>query len=113
MRVRQKNPRRGFSRWGRLCSARVLTRCSPWIGHRFSGFWRLKEEGFSGVFLIVRLTVRAGFRRLLGGVGFAVDGFQLLDAHVGVDGRGFELFVTQELLDEADVRAAFEHVGGA
>ena len=42
-----------------------------------------------------------------------MDGFELLDAHVGVDGRGFELLVAEELLDEADVRAAFEHVGGA
>lgn len=47
------------------------------------------------------------------GVGFAVDGFELLDAHLGVNGSGFELFVAEELLDEADVGSAFEHVGGA
>ena len=49
----------------------------------------------------------------LGGVGLAVDGFQLLDAHLGVNGGGFELFVAEELLDEADVGTAFQHVGGA
>lgn len=36
-------------------------------------------------------------------MGLAVDGFELLDAHLGVNGRGFELFVAEKLLDEADV----------
>jgi hypothetical protein len=42
-----------------------------------------------------------------------VDGLEFLDADVGVDGGGFELGVSEELLDVADVRAAFEHVRGA
>ncbi len=48
-----------------------------------------------------------------GGVGAGVDGFQLLDARLRVNGGGFELFVAEELLDEADVGPAFEHVRGA
>ena len=32
-----------------------------------------------------------------------MDRFLLLDADPGVNGRGFELFVAEELLDEADV----------
>jgi len=38
--------------------------------------------------------------RLLGGVGFAVDGFELLNADLGVNGCGcgFELLVAEELL---------------
>ena len=40
-------------------------------------------------------------------MGLAVDGFQLLDAYVRVNGRGFELLVAEELLDEADVCPAF------
>ena len=55
----------------------------------FSDFWRRWLAG--------------GF----GGVGFTVDGFQLLDAHLGVNGGGFELFVAEELLDETDVCSAF------
>jgi len=31
----------------------------------------------------------------------------LLDAHLGVDAGGFELFVAEALLDEADVGSAF------
>lgn len=42
-----------------------------------------------------------------------LHGLEFLDAHVGVDGGGFELGVSEELLDVADVRAAFEHVRGA
>ncbi len=32
-----------------------------------------------------------------------MDGLELLDADLGVNGRGFELLVTEELLDETDV----------
>ena len=46
-------------------------------------------------------------------MGFGVDGFELLDADLSVDARGFELFVAEELLDEADVGSAFEHVSRA
>ena len=42
-----------------------------------------------------------------------MDGFELFDADLGVDGGGFELFVAEELLDEPDVGPAFQHVGGA
>lgn len=42
-----------------------------------------------------------------------MDFAQLLDAHFGVDGGGFELFVAEELLDEADVRSAVQEVAGA
>ena len=45
-------------------------------------------------------------------MGFAVDCLQLFDAHMGVNARCFELFVSQQLLDEADVCPAFEHVRG-
>ena len=46
-------------------------------------------------------------------MGFGVDGFELLDADLGVNARRFELLVAKELLDEADVGSALEHVGGA
>jgi len=39
--------------------------------------------------------------------------FELCDTHLGVDAGGFELFVAEELLDKANIRSAFEHVGGA
>ena len=39
-----------------------------------------------------------------------VDGLELLDADLGVNGGGFELFVAEELLDEADVGPAFEEM---
>ncbi len=42
-----------------------------------------------------------------------MDGFELLDADLGVDAGRFELLVAEELLDEADVGSAFEHVGRA
>ena len=43
----------------------------------------------------------------------AVDLLELLDAHLGVNLGGGEFGVAEELLDEADVGSAFEHVGGA
>jgi len=46
-------------------------------------------------------------------MGSGVDSLQLLDAHFGIDGRGFEFRMTQQLLDEADISSAFEHMGGA
>ena len=42
-----------------------------------------------------------------------MDFAKVLDADFGVNGGGFELFVAEELLDDADVGPAFEHVGGA
>ena len=38
---------------------------------------------------------------------------QLADRDLGVDGRRFQLFVPEQLLDVADVGSAFQHVGGA
>ena len=42
-----------------------------------------------------------------------VDFLKLLDRDFGVDGRRFEFGMTEQLLDVADVRSAFEHVCGA
>jgi len=42
-----------------------------------------------------------------------VDLDELFDAHFGVNLRGLESLVAEELLDKADVAPAFEHVGGA
>jgi hypothetical protein len=55
----------------------------------------------------------SGGRRLVGGVAAGVDFAEVLDADLGVDGGGFEFFVAEELLDDADVGPAFEQVGGA
>jgi len=38
---------------------------------------------------------------------------QLLDTHLGVDRRGFEFLMPEQLLDVADVRSTFEQVRGA
>src|SRR2546430_1117501 len=46
------------------------------------------------------------------GMGFFVDGPQSRGADVGVDLRGDEALVAEELLDAADVGAAVEQVGG-
>jgi hypothetical protein len=94
-----------------LRRGRGLTGCKPFTGHMFSDFGRLREEGFSGFsrfFRAVLVVGAAAFLGLFGGVGFAVDGFELLDADLGVNRRGFERFVAAELLNEADVGAAFE-----
>ncbi len=87
---------------------RGLSGCRPLSGWHPSDSWRLKEGSFSPILR----GGRARFPGLFGGVGFAADGFELLDADLGVDGGGFEFFVTEKLLDEADVGSAFEHVGG-
>ena len=42
-------------------------------------------------------------------MGFVVDFAESFDRHVGVDLRRVELLVSQERLDRAQVRAAFEH----
>ena len=42
-----------------------------------------------------------------------VNFLKLFDADFGVNGRGVELFMAQQLLDEPDVSAVFQHVGGA
>jgi len=42
-----------------------------------------------------------------------VNFLKLFDAHLGVDGGGVEFLVAEQLLDETDVRAVFQHVGGA
>ena len=42
-----------------------------------------------------------------------MDCLQLDDAHFGIDGGCFELGVSEQLLDVADVGAAFEQVRGA
>ena len=39
--------------------------------------------------------------------------FQMRDGYFGVDACCIEATVAEKLLDEADVRAVFEHVGGA
>ena len=55
----------------------------------------------------------SGGRRLVGGVAAGVDFAEVLDADLGVNGGGFEFFVAEELLDDADVGPAFEQMGGA
>ena len=42
-----------------------------------------------------------------------VDALQLGDADLGVNLRGFDAGMAEQLLDKADVRAAFEHVSRA
>ena len=44
----------------------------------------------------------------LGRVAARVNGLKLEDADLGIDRGRFEFLVPQELLDVADVRAAFE-----
>ena len=44
-------------------------------------------------------------------MGPGVHELQLIDAHFGVDRRGFGFFVTEELLDEADIGSVVVHVG--
>ena len=39
--------------------------------------------------------------------------FELRDADMGVDGGGFKALVNEELLDEAYIYTALEHVDGA
>lgn len=39
-----------------------------------------------------------------------VDFLELLDAYFGINLGGLKLLMSEQLLDEADVRAAFEHV---
>ena len=46
-------------------------------------------------------------------MGGGVDGFQLLDADLGVNFGRAQFGVSQELLDEPDVGSAFEHQRGA
>ena len=43
----------------------------------------------------------------------AVNLLQLEDADLGINGGGFQVGVTEQLLDVADVGPAFKHVGGA
>ncbi len=47
------------------------------------------------------------------GVAASVDFAQSFDVDVGVNLRGFEAGVTQQLLHVANVRASAMHVGGA
>jgi len=42
-----------------------------------------------------------------------VNLLKLLDADLGVNGRGVEFFMPKQLLDEPDVRPVFQHVRGA
>ena len=58
--------------------------------------------GFSGRFQAVVVVLSRMTAR--------VNGLKLEDADLGIDRSGFEFLVSQELLDVADVRAAFEHV---
>ena len=46
-------------------------------------------------------------------MGTGVHELQLIDAHFSVDRGGFELFVAEQLLDEADIGTVVVHVGGA
>jgi len=46
-------------------------------------------------------------------MGGGVDGFQLLNADLGVNFRRAQFGVSEELLDEPDVGSALEHQGGA
>jgi len=47
---------------------------------------------------------------LLRRVTACVNKLKLLDAHFGIDRRGFEFFMPEQLLDVTDVRPAFEQV---
>ena len=60
-----------------------------------------------------RLSAFREGSKLRGGVAAAMHFLQLTDIDLGIDRGGFELFVAEQLLDVTDVRAAFEHVGGA
>ncbi len=51
--------------------------------------------------------------KLPGGMAAAVHFLQLADVDLGIDCGRLEFFVAKQLLDVTDVRAAFEHVGGA
>lgn len=42
-----------------------------------------------------------------------MDGLQLRDGDLGVDGGCLQLLVSKQLLDKADVGTVFEHVRGA
>lgn len=68
---------------------RVLSGCRPLAGHTLSGFERLKEEAFSPMGAVFSGFGRWRLAGRFGGVGFAVDGFELLDADLGVNGGGF------------------------
>ena len=68
---------------------------------------RRRSGGGSGV------GCSGGALGLGGGVGAGVDGAQGGDGRFGVDGGGLGAGVAEELLDEAAVRAVFEHVYGA
>ncbi len=61
---------------------------------------------------MLRCGVAGAGGRVFGGVAAGVDGLELLDADLGVDGGGFQLLVAQKLLNETDVRPAFEQVNG-
>ena len=50
--------------------------------------------------------------RLLARVSFVVSLFQAIRYHMGVDLRGGEMFVPQQLLDAAQVGSRIQHVGG-
>jgi hypothetical protein len=51
--------------------------------------------------------------KLSRGMAAGVDFLQLADVDLGIDRGGFQALVAKQLLDVTDVRAAFEHVGGA
>ncbi len=54
----------------------------------------------------------AGRRKLRAGVEFLVDGFEVFLVDVGVDLRAGDVGVAEEFLDDAEVGAVFEEVGG-
>ena len=68
---------------------RVLSGCRPLAGLTISDFLRLKEEAFSPIGAVFSGFGRWRLAGGLGGVGCAVDGFELLDADLGVNGGGF------------------------
>jgi len=59
------------------------------------------------------LPVCRAFPVGFGRVGPGVDGLKLVDVDLGVNGGGLQFLVTEQLLNEPDVCAAFEHVRGA
>ena len=59
------------------------------------------------------LKVLLCFPARLGRMSSGVDGFEFVDADLRIDGGGVQVGMSEQVLDVADIRAAFEHVRGA
>ena len=100
-----QNPRRGFLGWRSANSTR----------HAAAFFLAAKLGSSCSASRITneRLSAFREGGKLSRGMAAAMHFLQLADVDLGIDRGGFELFVTKQLLDVTDVRAAFEHVSGA